>query len=284
MRTDSMPSASMPSASMPSASIPSDLMTAHLEARTHRVTTTILDTRIDALSWEQLLGRIVRWAQAGQSRMICLCNVHSVVTAKHDAALANALKRADLNLPDGAPIAWLMRQRSWPEQQRLSGPDLMWQLMREAEKLQLSVFLMGATPATLGRLRGVLSNAFPRLMIAGSLSPPFRPLNELEHGGFVDQINRSGASIVLIGLGCPKQEIWMAECGNAISAVMIGVGAAFDYHAGSLRRAPPVWQRIGLEWLYRLLQEPRRLARRYLLTNTLFLLALPAELWRSRQR
>jgi len=279
MRTDSMPSASMPSAS-----IPSDSMTAHLEARIHRVTTTILDTRIDALSWEQLLGRIVRWAQAGQSRMICLCNVHSVVTAKHDAALANALKRADLNLPDGAPIAWLMRQRSWPEQQRLSGPDLMWQLMREAEKLQLSVFLMGATPATLGRLRGVLNNAFPRLMIAGSLSPPFRPLNELEHGGFVDQINRSGASIVLIGLGCPKQEIWMAECGNAISAVMIGVGAAFDYHAGSLRRAPPVWQRIGLEWLYRLLQEPRRLARRYLLTNTLFLLALPAELWRSRQR
>ena len=279
MRTDSMPSASMPSAS-----IPSDLMTAHLEARIHRVTTTILDTRIDALSWEQLLGRIVRWAQAGQSRMICLCNVHSVVTAKHDAAMANALKRADLNLPDGAPIAWLMRQRSWPEQQRLSGPDLMWQLMREAEKLQLSVFLMGATPATLGRLRGVLSNAFPRLMIAGSLSPPFRPLNELEHGSFVDQINRSGASIVLIGLGCPKQEIWMAECGNAISAVMIGVGAAFDYHAGSLRRAPPVWQRIGLEWLYRLLQEPRRLARRYLLTNTLFLLALPAELWRSRQR
>jgi len=270
--------------SMTSDSIPSDSMTSHSDANINRVTTTILGTRIDALSWEQLLGRIVRWAQAGQSRMICLCNVHSVVTAKHDAALANALKQADLNLPDGAPIAWLMRQRSWPEQQRLSGPDLMWQLMREAEKLQLSVFLMGATLATLGRLRRELSHAFPRLMIAGSLSPPFRPLNELEHGGFVDQINRSGASIVLLGLGCPKQEIWMAEHGNTIRAVMIGVGAAFDYHAGSLRRAPPVWQRIGLEWLYRLLQEPRRLARRYLLTNTLFLLALPAELWRSRQR
>jgi N-acetylglucosaminyldiphosphoundecaprenol N-acetyl-beta-D-mannosaminyltransferase len=275
---------SMTSDSITSGLMPTDSTTSHSDAKINRVTTTILGTRIDALSWEQLLGRIVRWAQAGQSRMICLCNVHSVVTAKHDAVLANALKQADLNLPDGAPIAWLMRQRSWPEQQRLSGPDLMWQLMREAEKLQLSVFLMGATPGTLGRLRGVLSNAFPRLMIAGSLSPPFRPLNELEHGGFVDQINRSGASIVLIGLGCPKQEIWMAECGNAISAVMIGVGAAFDYHAGSLRRAPPVWQRIGLEWLYRLLQEPRRLARRYLLTNTLFLLALPAELWRSRQR
>ena len=274
----------MQSESMNSDSIPSDSMTSHSEARINRVTTTILGTRIDALSWEQLLGRIVRWAQAGQSRMICLCNVHSVVSAQHDAALANALKQADLNLPDGAPIAWLMRQRSWPEQQRLSGPDLMWQLMREAEKLQLSVFLMGATPATLSRLRGVLGNAFPRLMIAGSLSPPFRLLSELEQGGFVDQINRSAAGIVLIGLGCPKQEIWMADYGNKISAVMVGVGAAFDYHAGSLRRAPPVWQRIGLEWLYRLLQEPRRLARRYLLTNTLFLLALPAELWRSRQR
>jgi N-acetylglucosaminyldiphosphoundecaprenol N-acetyl-beta-D-mannosaminyltransferase len=270
--------------SSPSVSLPSDSMTSQSEARINRITTTILDTRIDALSWEQLLGRIVRWAQAGQSRIICLCNVHSVVTAKRDAALANALKRADINLPDGAPIAWLMRQRNWPEQQRLSGPDLMWQLMREAEKLALPVFLMGATPATLGRLKRVLGNAFPRLMIAGSLSPPFRPISELEQGSMADQINRSGARIVLIGLGCPKQEIWMAEHGNAISAVMIGVGAAFDYHAGSLRRAPAAWQRIGLEWLYRLLQEPRRLARRYLLTNTLFLLALPAELWRSRQR
>lgn len=265
-------------------SIAPDVMTSHPDTIAHRITTTILGTRIDALSWEQLLGRIVHWVQTGQSKMICLCNVHSVVTAQHDAALANALKQADLNLPDGAPIAWLMRQRSWPEQQRLSGPDLMWQLMREAEKLQLSVFLMGATPVTLGKLNQVFGKAFPRLLIAGSVSPPFRPLSRFEEGDIVDQINRSGASIVMIGLGCPKQEIWMAEHSHAMNAVTIGVGAAFDYHAGSLRRAPPGWQRIGLEWLYRLLQEPRRLARRYLLTNTLFLLALPAELWRSRQR
>lgn len=284
MRSNLIVRDSMISNSIASDAIPIDSSTIHPDTRADRMTTTILGTRIDALSWEPLLGRIVRWAQSRQSRMICLCNVHSVVTAKYDAALANALKQADLNLPDGAPIAWLMRQRSWPEQQRLSGPDLMWQLMREAEKLQLSVFLMGATPATLSRLKKVLGNTFPRLMIAGSLSPPFRPLSELEHDGFVDQINRSAASIVLIGLGCPKQEIWMADYGNKISAVMVGVGAAFDYHAGSLRRAPLAWQRVGLEWLYRLLQEPRRLARRYLLTNTLFLLALPAELWRSRQR
>ncbi len=260
----------------------SDSMTISSSVRVSDTMTTILGTRIDALSWEQLLGRIVRWANTAQSRMICLCNVHSVVTARHDAELASALSHADLNLPDGAPIAWLTRRRGWPEQQRLSGPDLMWQLMREAEKLQLPLFLLGATPATLSRLRGVFAHAFPRLMIAGSVSPPFRPMSMHEQRCIVDKINRSGASIVLIGLGCPKQEIWMAAQRHAIRAVMIGVGAGFDYHAGSLRRAPPGWQRIGLEWLYRLLQEPRRLARRYLITNTLFLLALPAELWRSR--
>jgi N-acetylglucosaminyldiphosphoundecaprenol N-acetyl-beta-D-mannosaminyltransferase len=160
----------------------------------------------------------------------------------------------------------------------------MWQLMHEAERLQLPLFLMGATPTTLSRLRGVIAQAFPKLVIAGSVSPPFRALSTHEQSAIVDRINRSGARLVLIGLGCPKQEIWMAAHRNTIKAVMIGVGAAFDYHAGSLRRAPPAWQRLGLEWLYRLLQEPRRLARRYLLTNTLFLLALPAELWRSRQR
>lgn len=269
----------MPMDLIPDASIPSATA---VSIRSGSIS--ILGTRIDALSWEQLLGRIVAWAKSNQSRLICLCNVHSVVTARHDAALASALQHADINLPDGAPIAWLMRRRGWPEQQRLSGPDLMWQLMHEAERLQLPLFLMGATPTTLSRLRGVIAQAFPKLMIAGSVSPPFRALSTHEQSAIVDRINRSGASLVLIGLGCPKQEIWMAAHRNTIKAVMIGVGAAFDYHAGSLRRAPPAWQRLGLEWLYRLLQEPRRLARRYLLTNTLFLLALPAELWRSRQR
>lgn len=270
--------------SMPGDSSPVDSVLMPIDEHTDRDTINVLGTRINALSWEQLLGDIVHWARAKQSRIICLCNVHSLITAKYDAALANALQHADLKLPDGAPIAWLMRQHGWPEQQRLSGPDLMWQLMREVEKLQLPLFLMGATPITLSRLKRVSANAFPRLIIAGTLSPPFRRLSRMEERDIVAQINRSGARIVLIGLGCPKQEIWMAQHVNTVSAVMIGVGAAFDYHAGSLRRAPASWQRIGLEWLYRLLQEPRRLTRRYLLTNTLFLLALPAELWRSRLR
>ncbi|MFM8465108.1 MAG: WecB/TagA/CpsF family glycosyltransferase [Burkholderiaceae bacterium] len=244
--------------------------------------TKILGTRLDAISWEQILGRIVRWSGEQRSRVICLCNVHTVTIARHNPALRDALGHTDINLPDGAPVAWLMRRRDWPEQQRISGPDLMWRVLSEAEKLALPVFLLGSTPATLGRLRRVLMQAFPKLILAGSVSPPFRPQRVDEQQKMVANINRSGARIVLVGLGCPKQEIWMSAHRDSIKAVMIGVGAAFDYHAGRLQRAPAAWQRMGLEWLHRLLQEPRRLMQRYLLTNTLFLLALPFELWRSR--
>lgn len=240
----------------------------------------LLGTRIDALSWEQALGRILRWAREKQSRMVCLCNVHVVVSARNDAALGRALQLADMSTPDGAPVAWLMRKIGWPEQQRMSGPDLMWHLMAEAERLQLAVFLLGSTETTLARLTQRLQLVFPDLQIAGMLSPPFRRLSASEDAQMVEIINNSGARLLFVGLGCPKQEIWMAAQRDRVQAVMLGVGAAFDYHAGVLRRAPQSWQRLGLEWLYRLCREPSRLMKRYLITNSLFLLALPGELWR----
>lgn len=242
--------------------------------------TNLLGTRIDALSWEQATGRIVRWAQSGTSRMVCLCNVHSLVSARRDPDLAHALSTSDMNSPDGAPLAWLMRRRGWPEQQRLSGPDLMWRLLAEANRLQLPVFLLGGALATLERLKAILLAEFSQLTIAGSLSPPFRPLTEEDNEKIAAAVIASGASIVFVGLGCPKQEKWMASQRGRIPAVMLGVGAAFDYHAGVIQRAPIAWQRLGLEWLYRLAREPVRLASRYLVTNTLFLLSLPRELWR----
>lgn len=244
---------------------------------------TLLDTRIDTLSWEQVLGRIVRWARSGQSRMVCLCNVHVVVSARHDRALAQALQMSDISAPDGAPLAWLMRKTGWPEQQRISGPDLMWRALREAARLQLPIFLLGSTESTLHRLTEAIEQAFPGVRVAGTLSPPFREPSPQEDQQIVDEINRSGARLLFVGLGCPKQELWMAAHYGRVQCVMIGVGAAFDYHAGVLPRAPQSWQRLGLEWLYRLWQEPSRLMRRYLVTNSLFLLALPGELWkRSR--
>ncbi len=240
----------------------------------------LLGSLIDVISWEQALGRIVRWALAGQSRTVCLCNVHGVVTARRDPALAAALASADLCTPDGAPLAWLMRQRGCPEQQRISGPDLMWQLLGEAQRLRLPVFLLGGSDSTLARLREVLHTAWPTLVIAGMHSPPYRALQAQEQQVLLGQITASGARLVFVGLGCPKQELWMAAMRGQLPAVMLGVGAAFDYHAGTLARAPLAWQAAGLEWLYRWCREPARLMKRYLLTNTLFLLALPGELWK----
>jgi N-acetylglucosaminyldiphosphoundecaprenol N-acetyl-beta-D-mannosaminyltransferase len=243
----------------------------------------LLGTRINCLSWEQAIGRIVRWAEAGQSRMVCLCNVHVVISARHDHALRQALQLADMAAPDGAPLAWLMRKTGWPEQQRISGPELMWHTLGEAQRLQLPLFLFGSTESTLTRLTHTIRQTFPGLIIAGKLSPPFREPTATESAQIVEQINASGARLLLVGLGCPKQELWMAAHRGRIQSVMLGVGAAFDYHAGVLPRAPLNWQRLGLEWLYRLWREPARLMRRYLVTNSLFLLALPGELWKRHR-
>lgn len=240
----------------------------------------LLGTRIDAVSWEQAVARIMRWAVAREARIVCLCNVHSVISARRDPALRTAIDCADLATPDGAPLAWLMRKRGYAEQQRISGPDLMWRVLAEAERLQLPVFMLGSKQATLAQLKTAVQNAYPQMPLAGMMAPPFRALTATEDDAIVKSINDSGARLLLVGLGCPKQEIWMARHRERLHVVMLGVGAAFDYHAGTLKRAPPFWQQHGLEWLYRLAMEPTRLLKRYLVTNTLFLLSLPSELWR----
>lgn len=250
-------------------------------------TATLLGTRIDALGWEQVLSRILDWARMTgieSSRMVCVCNVHSLVTARRDATFADALARADLCTPDGAPVAWLMRRSGWPEQQRISGPELMWLLLRDAERLKLPVFLLGGTLETLEKLRGRLRACFPGLRLVGQCSPAFRDLTEDDERHIRRLIETSGARLVFVGLGCPKQERWMSRQRGTLCAVMIGVGAAFDFHAGTLRRAPLLWQHAGLEWLYRLAMEPVRLLRRYLVTNTLFLYWLPGQLWKRTGR
>lgn len=230
----------------------------------------VLDAYIDALTWDEAIGTIIEWGDARESRYICLCNVHSVVTTTRDAAFRAAINNADMATADGAPIAWALRRLGCRAQQRINGPDLMLKYLDAAQCAGQSVFFYGGVDATLARLRQVLNERFPRLRIAGMQAPPFRPLTVEEDAATVDAINASGANVVFVGLGCPKQEKWMAEHRTRIGAVMIGVGAAFDYHAGVVRRAPLWWQKHGLEWLYRLGCEPRRLFRRYLVTNTLF--------------
>ncbi len=235
---------------------------------------------ITALSWELAESTIMQWTQEIRSHVVCACNVHSVISANADPELKKALSSADMCTPDGAPLAWLMRKIGWPDQQRINGPDLMWKLLSAAERLQVPIFLLGSTESTLNQLEKKLLVAFPSLSLAGQVSPPFRPMTTKENDELIALISASGARILFVGLGCPKQEKWMATHRQRLPMVMIGVGAAFDYHAGTLARAPIFWQRAGLEWLYRLAMEPKRLGRRYLITNTLFLLALPGQLWR----
>ena len=240
------------------------------ENATQRKGEAVLEAFIDALTWEEALGQITQWAAARESRYVCICNVHSVVTTTNDVEFKIAVNNADMATPDGAPIAWALRRLGHPAQERINGPDLMMKYLAQAERLGQSVFFYGSTEATLARLSVALNGCFPALRIAGTHSPPFRPLSREEDDRIVGMINDSGANVVFVGLGCPKQEKWMAEHRGRINAVMVGVGAAFDYHAGVIKRAPLWWQRNGLEWLYRLGSEPRRLFKRYMVTNTLF--------------
>jgi N-acetylglucosaminyldiphosphoundecaprenol N-acetyl-beta-D-mannosaminyltransferase len=235
--------------------------------RTHDV----IGTPIDALNWDEAVQRIAAWSRDRVGRVVCICNVHSVVTAKQDAEFASAVRAADMATPDGAPIAWMLRWLGEKSQPRINGPDLMLKFCDHAAATGASVFLYGGTQQTLSLLVERLRKDFPGLEVAGSYSPPFRTLTAAEDEAIVDVINRSGAGVVWVGLGCPKQEKWMISHRGRIKAVMIGVGAAFDYHAGTITRAPSWMQRSGLEWLHRLLSEPRRLWRRYLITNTLFI-------------
>lgn len=241
------------------------------DPRDDRRTIDVIGSPIDAIDWDAALARIERWAAAGDSRYVCLCNAHSLVTARQDEAFGRIVREADLATPDGAPVAWMMRRLGGAGQARINGPDLMWAYCAAAARKGEPIFLYGGTEATLAALRRRLAAAFPDLRIAGALSPPFRALSDEEDRAVIAAINASGAKTVWVGLGCPKQERWMAGHRGRVHAVMIGVGAAFDYHAGTLPRAPAWMRRTGLEWLFRLACEPRRLWKRYLVTNTLFI-------------
>lgn len=241
-------------------------------------TAAVLSAPIDVLTWEHALARISRWAAQRESRYVCICNAHAVVTAGQDAAFGRVVKEADMATPDGAPVAWMLRKLGYADQQRINGPDLMWKYCEQAAKKGESIYLYGSRPETLEILQRRLAVAFPGLRIAGAHSPPFRPATAAEDEADVARINASGAGTVWVSLGCPKQEQWMAAHRGRVNAVMVGVGAAFDYHAGTVSRAPVWMQNAGLEWLHRLVSEPRRLWKRYLVTNTLFVLGATKQL------
>lgn len=238
----------------------------------------VLGSHIDALSWEDSINTICGWAQNYESRYVALCNVHSVVTALLEDNHRLDLNKADMATSDGMPVTWTLRKLGFHEQQRINGPDLMWKYCEKAERVGHKVFFYGSTNEVLALLESKLSVAFPKLQIVGMYSPPFRELTLIEDDEVVERLNASGANVVFIGLGCPRQEEWMFRHRGKVNAVMMGVGAAFNYHAGTTKRAPVWMQDRGLEWLHRLASDPKRLWKRYLVTNTIFIVAIAAQL------
>lgn len=252
-------------------------MTAARDSDGARRVGAVLGAHIDAVAWDAALDRLLGWAQRRESRYVAICNAHVVVSASRDAAYRAVINGADMATPDGAPVAWMLRRQGFAGQPRINGPDLMWALAERCAAQGVPVYCYGSTSQTLDRLTQRLQAAFPALVVHAE-SPPFRALTAQEDADAVARINASGAGVVFVGLGCPKQERWMAQHRGRVQAVMVGVGAAFDFHAGTVRRAPRWMHARGLEWLHRLASEPRRLWKRYLVTNTLFVLGAGRQL------
>ena len=229
----------------------------------------ILGVDILVTNMEETVETIEREIGELRGQYICVGNVHTTVMAHDDPNYRRVQNSAAFVLPDGKPLSVYSRKHGFPEAQRVTGPDLMLALF--ARDNGLRHYFYGSTEETLAALEEKLRERYPGLAIAGMVSPPFRALTGEEDAAEVERINASGADIIWVGLGAPKQELWMYEHRGSVNGVMIGVGAGFDYHAGRIRRAPAWMQRLSLEWLYRLLQDPRRLFRRYLVTNTRYL-------------
>lgn len=237
--------------------------------------------RVDATDYPSATRTILAWSQEGRGRYVCVANVHMTMEAWDDPSFRAVVNGADLVTPDGVPLVWTLRRLGVPDATRVYGPTLMLHVCRAAELTGVPIGLHGGRPEVLDALVERLRQLFPALVVAYAVAPPFTASDaaEREHR---EAIAASGARILFVALGCPKQERWMARQAPDLDLVQIGVGAAFDFHAGALRQAPAWLQRAGLEWAFRLAMEPRRLAGRYLRHNPRFALHVLRQLRRER--
>jgi N-acetylglucosaminyldiphosphoundecaprenol N-acetyl-beta-D-mannosaminyltransferase len=234
-------------------------------------TKSIIGAPITAIPFEKQVALICDWAKQQQSRFVCVANVHMVVEAHWRPEFASVLKQADLVTPDGMPLVWILKALGAFRQDRVAGMDLFLVLCDRATQLNIPIFFLGSQQEILDRMRVRLNHRFPHLPIAGMEPLPFRPLKPDEQAAIEKKITQSGAGLVFVSLGCPKQEAWMNQAKGHVPAVMLGVGGVFPVYAGIHKRAPRWMREGGLEWLFRFVQEPRRLWKRYLSTNTIFI-------------
>jgi N-acetylglucosaminyldiphosphoundecaprenol N-acetyl-beta-D-mannosaminyltransferase len=243
----------------------------------------VLGVGVSAINMDTALEVIDRWITAGVHQYVCVTGVHGVMESQRDETLREIHNAAGLVTPDGMPLVWLTRLNGWRNTSRVYGPDLMLDLCERSLATGYRHFFYGGNEGVPERLAERLQRRFPGLIVAGTYSPPFRQLTPAEDEEIVRRINETKPDIVWVGLSTPKQEHWMAQHLNRISAsVLIGVGAAFDFHAGLKRQAPKWMQHSGLEWSFRLMSEPRRLWKRYLVNNPAFIWLTLLQFWRAR--
>lgn len=243
----------------------------------------VLGVHVSATTYDECVEAVSRAAADRRPAIVSFHAVHALVTASGNRDLCEAVNQFSILAPDGQPVRWALNWLHHTQlQERVYGPEFMLRMCSRAAREGIPIYLYGGSQTVIDALREVLPSRFPGLSLAGAESPPFRELTAAEDEAVVQRIKRSGARIVFIGLGAPKQDSFAHAHRDRIDAVQVCVGAAFDFHAGTLPMAPVWMQRLGLEWLFRLAREPRRLWRRYLLTNTAFVARLIAALLRTR--
>lgn len=227
----------------------------------------ILGVNIAATNMNELMDFTKDNIKELSGEYICVSNVHTTVMSHDNKDYCNVQNSAILAIPDGGPLSSEGRKRGYTNMARTVGQDY----MDEVFKLGYKHFFYGSTDATLDKMKENLLKKYPNIEIVGMFSPPFRKLTEVEDEDIINKINKTNPDFVWVGLGAPKQENWMYEHKHKVKGLMVGVGAAFDYFAGNIKRAPMWMQNNNLEWLYRLLQDPKRLFKRYFVTNTKYI-------------
>jgi N-acetylglucosaminyldiphosphoundecaprenol N-acetyl-beta-D-mannosaminyltransferase len=230
----------------------------------------VLGMRVDDTSYEDAPRRVLRWVHLGRSAYVCVATVHMIMEAYDSAAFRQVVNEADLVTPDGRPLVWALKGLGVKNSTQVRGTDLTAHVVEQAAHENVPIGLYGGTPELLEAFVRILKTRFPKIRVVCQIAPPFRALTPEEDEAVTNEIVASGARILFVGIGCPKQEKWMATHKGRIPAVMLGVGAAFDFYTGRVPQAPHWMQVAGLEWIFRLLIDPRRLWKRYAKHNPRF--------------
>jgi len=238
----------------------------------------VLGQRLDATSYEDATNRVIDWAHKGESRYVSVTNVHVVMEGWDSPEYRSIINGSDLITPDGVPLVWSLRALGVKYATRVYGPSLTLNICQAAAEQGIKVGLYGGTEESLADFVEVLKQRFPGIEVPCAISPPFRALTAEEDEKYVREIKDSGAQLVFVGIGCPKQERWMSAHKGVLNLPMLGVGAAFDFHSGRVKQSPKFMQAIGMEWFFRLMMEPRRLWRRYVWHNPRFVALLAWQL------